>query len=88
MLTVGAHAQIIALGVSYFFAVTALDVTTNVGTIDDLTSLARIILVRSSYPCATDAARCSPGCWKDQHELFRCACCVHALCWHKGQAML
>ena len=39
--------QIIALGVSYFFAVTALDVTTNVGTIDDLTSLARIILVRS-----------------------------------------
>ena len=30
---------------SYFFAVTALDVTTNVGTIDDLTSLARIILV-------------------------------------------
>jgi hypothetical protein len=31
--------------VSYFLAVTALDVTTNVGTIDDLTSLARIILV-------------------------------------------
>jgi len=37
--------QIIALGVSYFFAVTALDITTNVGTIDDLTSTARIVLV-------------------------------------------
>ena len=37
--------QIIALGASYFFAVTALDTTTNVGTIDDLTSTARIVLV-------------------------------------------
>ena len=37
--------QIVALGVSYFFAVTALDITTNVGTIDDLTSTARIVLV-------------------------------------------
>lgn len=37
--------QIIALGASYFFAVTALDITTNVGTIDDLTSTARIVLV-------------------------------------------
>lgn len=37
--------QIIALAVSYFVAVTALDVVTNVGTIDDLTSTARIILV-------------------------------------------
>jgi hypothetical protein len=39
------RAQIIALGASYFFAVTALDITTNVGTIDDLTSTARIVLV-------------------------------------------
>ena len=38
--------QIIALGACYFFAVTALDITTNVGTIDDLTSFARIVLVR------------------------------------------
>ena len=38
-------AQIIALGVSYFVAVSALDVTSNVGTIDDLTSLARMLLV-------------------------------------------
>ena len=37
--------QIIALGVSYFVAVSALDVITNVGTIDDLTSLARMLLV-------------------------------------------
>ena len=37
--------QIIALGVSYFVAVSALDVTSNVGTIDDLTSLARMLLV-------------------------------------------
>ncbi|KAK9909695.1 hypothetical protein WJX75_006282 [Coccomyxa subellipsoidea] len=37
--------KIIALAVSYFVAVTALDVVTNVGTIDDLTSTARIILV-------------------------------------------
>lgn len=37
--------QIIALGVTYFIAVTALDVATNVGTIDDLTSTARIVLV-------------------------------------------
>lgn len=37
--------QIIALAASYFIAVTALDVVTNVGTIDDLTSTARIVLV-------------------------------------------
>lgn len=37
--------QIIALGVTYFVAVSAVDVTTNVGTIDDLTSTARIVLV-------------------------------------------
>lgn len=37
--------QIIALAASYFVAVTALDVVTNVGTIDDLTSTARIVLV-------------------------------------------
>ena len=41
--------QIIALGACYFFSVTALDITTNVGTIDDLTSLARILLV--GWPC-------------------------------------
>ena len=34
-----------ALGVTYFVAVSALDITTNVGTIDDLTSTARIALV-------------------------------------------
>lgn len=37
--------QIIALAASYFVAVTALDIVTNVGTIDDLTSTARIVLV-------------------------------------------
>lgn len=37
--------QIIALAASYFVAVCALDITTNVGTIDDLTSTARILLV-------------------------------------------
>ena len=37
--------QIIALGVTYFVAVSALDIISNVGTIDDLTSAARIILV-------------------------------------------
>lgn len=36
--------QIIALGVSYFLAVVALDMISNVGTIDDLTSEAKIIL--------------------------------------------
>jgi len=36
----GRGAQIIALGVAYFVAVTALDVVTNVGAIDDLTSTA------------------------------------------------
>ncbi len=41
----GRGAQIIALGVAYFVAVTALDVVTNVGAIDDLTSTARIVLV-------------------------------------------
>ena len=34
-----------ALGITYFVAVSALDITTNVGTIDDLTSTARIALV-------------------------------------------
>lgn len=34
-----------ALGITYFVAVSALDITTNVGTIDDLTSSARIALV-------------------------------------------
>lgn len=34
-----------ALGATYFVAVSALDITTNVGTIDDLTSTARIALV-------------------------------------------
>lgn len=38
--------QIIALGVAYIVAVTALDVVTNVGAIDDLTSTARIVLVQ------------------------------------------
>ena len=38
--------QIIALGVAYIVAVTALDVVTNVGAIDDLTSTARIMLVQ------------------------------------------
>lgn len=42
--------QIVALGVTYFIAVSALDVMSNVGTIDDLTSAARIILV---LPVAT-----------------------------------
>lgn len=37
--------QILALGCTYFVAVSALDVITNVGTIDDLTSLARMLLV-------------------------------------------
>ncbi|KAK9820340.1 hypothetical protein WJX72_009196 [[Myrmecia] bisecta] len=37
--------KIIALGVVYFLAVCALDITSNVGTIDDLTSTARIMLV-------------------------------------------
>ncbi|KAK9846593.1 hypothetical protein WJX81_007332 [Elliptochloris bilobata] len=37
--------KIIALGVTYIVAVTALDVVTNVGAIDDLTSTARIVLV-------------------------------------------
>ena len=36
--------QIIALGASYFVAVMSLDIITNLGTIDDLTSTARIIL--------------------------------------------
>lgn len=36
--------QIIALGVTYFIAVVSLDMISNVGTIDDLTSEARIIL--------------------------------------------
>ena len=52
-----AAAQIIALGACYFFAVTALDVTTNVGTIDDLTSIARIILVRAPSPAFSCAGR-------------------------------
>ena len=37
--------QIIALGATYFIAVSALDMISNVGTIDDLTSAARIILL-------------------------------------------
>ena len=37
--------QIIALGASYFVAVVSLDLISNVGTIDDLTSTARIILI-------------------------------------------
>lgn len=37
--------KIIALSASYFVAVSALDITTNVGTIDDLRSTARILLV-------------------------------------------
>ncbi|KAK9818476.1 hypothetical protein WJX74_008461 [Apatococcus lobatus] len=37
--------KVMALGVTYFVAVSALDITTNVGTIDDLTSTARIALV-------------------------------------------
>lgn len=37
--------QIIALGASYFVSVCSLDITTNVGTIDDLRSTARILLV-------------------------------------------
>jgi Lung seven transmembrane receptor len=40
----GLGAQIIALAVAYFAAVTAQDVVTNVGTIDDLLSTARILL--------------------------------------------
>lgn len=36
--------QIIALGTTYFIAVVSLDMISNVGTIDDLTSEARIIL--------------------------------------------
>ena len=39
--------QIIALGAAYIVAVTALDTVTNVGAIDDLTSTARIVLVRA-----------------------------------------
>lgn len=42
--------QIIALGASYFVAVMSLDLIINVGTIDDLTSTARIIL---TLPVAT-----------------------------------
>jgi hypothetical protein len=38
------YVQIIALGVAYFAAVSAYDVVTNVGTIDDLASTARILL--------------------------------------------
>lgn len=50
--------QIIALGACYFFAVTALDITTNVGTIDDLTSLARIILVGAPAHLAPKLSAC------------------------------
>lgn len=42
---ISACVQIIALSASYFVAVSALDITTNVGTIDDLRSTARILLV-------------------------------------------
>ena len=38
-------AQIIALGAVYFVAVSSLDIISNVGTIDDLTSTARIVLI-------------------------------------------
>jgi len=41
----GLSRRVLALGAAYFTAASALDVMTNVGTIDDLTSSARIILV-------------------------------------------
>ena len=53
-----ARTQIIALGGAYIVAVTALDTVTNVGAIDDLTSTARIVLVR--------APACSSRWWQRQ----------------------
>lgn len=51
--------QIIALGAAYIVAVTALDTVTNVGAIDDLTSTARIVLVRAlGTPLGTGSLSC------------------------------
>ena len=62
--------QIIALGVAYIVAVTALDVVTNVGAIDDLTSTARIVLVQP-----LPAMQCLPMPWPVpafQQALYTC----------------
>ena len=56
--------QIIALGAAYIVAVTALDTVTNVGAIDDLTSIARIVLVRAPPHLP----------WHRQHRCSACHC--------------
>ncbi len=84
----GRGAQIIALGVAYFVAVTALDVVTNVGAIDDLTSTARIVLVpppargcfldSSGYPTLPTARSPSalPCSAREGPPARRCAACA------------
>ncbi len=84
----GRGAQIIALGVAYFVAVTALDVVTNVGAIDDLTSTARIVLVpppargcfldSSGYPTLPTARSpsASPCSARESPPARRCAACA------------